>query len=382
MVGTIDTSTAYEVIHYLRRDRGETPSTWASEGAFNTTILLIDTPHLYIAANPTPPGYPIGPYDILLKSLGNLISADHPSEDLTEKAAVLTERWAVANYATLLADRDSMKRSASTLEYTKVPVGLWIDHVHRSGGMFDQRFKGLIASVMQITENQIDVLHELSQDDAKVRDAYASLETSEVGKLMADAFVVSWLLRGRLHSELARLQGRQIVQHPRRDAVQPGACRVLPYQVTDVTLHLAAVALNLAMTEEKLEDRIQSWARMVIWARGAIASEKIDVSPSGGAKEAFASAVEAVRHYQSERNLGVIRKAARQMGAIGVADKTVALAEWLEQESSDLEDGSHFRLEDWQPTPATEPFPLKDLVAGPSGRVRPIWKVFGSFSKP
>jgi hypothetical protein len=381
MVGTIDTSTAYEVIHYLRRDRSETPSTWASEGAFNTTILLIDTPHLYVAANPTAPGYPIGPYDVLLKSLRGLISQDQPSEELTEKAVVLTERWAVANYATLLAERESMERSASTLEYTKIPVGLWIDHVHRSGGMFDERFKGLIASVMQTTENQIDVLHELSQDEARVRHAYANLETSEDGKLMADAFVVSWLLRGRLHSELARLQGRQIVQHPRRDAVQPGACRVLPYHITNVSLHLAAVALNLAMREERLEDRIQSWARMVIWAREAVASEKIDVSPPGGAKEAFASAVEAVRHYGSERDLRVVRMAARPMGVAGVGVRTIALAEWLEQESSEPEDGSHFRLEDWQPTPATEPLPLKDLVAGPSGRVRPIWNVFGSFSK-
>lgn len=326
-----------------------------------------------IAANPTAGDYEVGKYSVLIKALGDLISCDRPSDDVTEQASKLTEQWAWENIEVLKVARAFTKASQPALGYTRLGPGLWIDHLHRTGGMFDERFFRIIAYVMQMSEKNVARLHKVSQDEEQVVRAYENLETSDTGKLIADAFIVTWLLRGRLHIELARLRGQQLVQHPLRDLFQPATGPVQPYELTNVAFHLSAIALNLARREPSIEDRIRSWARVVFLARNAVASRQVDLSPRADSLEAMGTAVDVALDIGVHASRPEVDEAVHSgMGRPLATVQMVALAPWEVMAPKGESLAGVPGMRELRPSEMRQR--LYDLGDGPAGRVRPIWQ--------
>jgi len=385
--GTIDRSTAHEIIHYLQADPERGVAEWTSRGAFNTTLLLMNTPHLVISANPTSDSPAEGapaidpdragaahghtPYTVLLDALGDLISCDAPSADVLRQATYNTQAWAWDNLPTLETARKFAMGNQAALGYLKLGPDLWIDHLERSGGMFDESFLPVIANVMHLSAVQAEQLHRISQDEEQVRYAYEHLESSDTGRLIATAFVVTWLLRGRLHDELARLRGQQLVQHPLREMFQPARGRFVTYELTNVASYLSAIALNLARSEPDLDSRIKRWADTVIRTKAAVEARLVDLSARADPLEAAMAAVDAASSAQVVGSRQEIEEAARVgMGQALARVGMVTLSPWTSVGSHDL---TSLDILAATPTGRGDWKPINDLADGPPGRIQLVW---------
>ena len=363
----IDQSTAFEVIHYLRATRIGHQLNWTTEGAFNTTYLLMASDHVHVTGTPVSPRSPSGPFSILLRSLQQVLGFEKASALTSHRAELGAKSWARRNIPKLHAFYREIVESSDYQRYLDIPIDIWVDHTRRLGGMFDGRFVGVTASVLGAPEAELRTLLAATRDEASL--------PSLLSESLAP-YVVSQLVEGRYHYYLAK--GRyQVVIHPIREGVYPALTNVVDIPSSQVLWHLCAIALNRARQESSLDARIQTWADITLALRshvqaGLIAlgnrekdGDNIDTAVKGAA---FAGVDAPSKSIRAMVDFG--------LPLLGGAITTVAFSPWLAVPAAALLGlvTDNFEVS----RRASQKFGyqrrVRDLAQAPPGRIRPMWR--------
>jgi hypothetical protein len=374
--GHIDSATVYEVLHYLQSS--PPPTEWTIKGAFTATSLLLDAEHLSISAAPSADGDLTGPYGLLLTAIPELLSRETPTREHRVIAASRARGWARRSTARLRSWREGLWEDPNYQRWRHSPEWVWQDHARRLNGMFDQTFIPVLAEVLDVAPGDLAAILAASRQPPVLSQMRAEIDRTDRGMLLADAYTISTLIRGRYHDSLARLADDQIVHHELRSRVFPINAGKGGYEPSNVERHLAWIVLNVPLGEREYPARIARWADALTKVRRKlIADPKLGLPRAMDEKaidDAVAIALDAnievsARVLREAVDLGIAVAASVGVLALGLDPwPTVGAAVGSEVLARRLKVGE--RAESLGRARR-----LRGMAQGPGGRVRPWWLV-------
>lgn len=293
----VDSSTLFETLKLLRYPTPQEAYPWAWRGAIEATTLLLHTDHFAISPGPSGDQASLGLHAKILEGLRPQVRFSTPTRELQRAATQITSRWASRNigrirsiYEALLVDEENFSRwLESSKQYD------WPEHASRLSGMFDVGLIPQIGRVLGVSDKDLRAVHELSCDTAKVG-RYAKASTSEAAQIMTSAFIVSGLIRGRYHDNIARAANAQIMHHPMRSGILQPLPRVghRSFGLTNSERFLSTILITGAFAESSPQERISLWLENVSKVKAAANAEKLDLREASNADRALDRAMRAV----------------------------------------------------------------------------------------
>jgi hypothetical protein len=388
MNGYVDTLAMVEVIHYLRAAGPEAMGPWTASCASDATKLVIEARHLKIASPPERGRAPSGLFGQLVKSLpGDASSMTPLPRYVVVSAADSADAWALAHIELLREVLSGLMRRELIEQYAAIPFSMWADHDRRFNGLFDEPFIRPISEVLRVPELELQLLHSRTRDEAQMAAMYRDFASSELGRTIAAAYVVSTLIRTWFHVFAAQVPTAptsrrpnprltQVVFHPLRDAVLPR----LPADLVcdppgEVVSCLAEIALALARKQATVEQRIAVWGEVVTASRAGLRDRRIDPHDPATGDDAARIAAEGLDRCGVRVPWKVAEDAITIASSLGIGLLTsLALTPWAALIAST---GAAVALQrshivdkaskDWRNVER-----LGNLAQGPGGRVRPV----------
>ena len=300
--GFIDSASIYSVVEILTQERPSKCTKWAWGSACQAGIALIGTENLKLAPGPGSFSEASGPYGKLMLGLTSFIGQSSPIPRKRNQALRKTKEWAKTSseevksaYEDLKADKDNF---ANWLDWSITHA--WVENCKRLGALFNIEFLDQITQILGIEDEggkkYLTYLWERSSEQ-KVVEEYAKNQPDEEDfRYMRDAYILSALLRGRYHENVAQVSSLQIIHHPVRFPVLPssnGKPRI-EFPVS-TERYLSSIILAGAFTERGVENRIACWIENVSKVRKMMQQERIDLRRKAHEEISFETAVEAAR---------------------------------------------------------------------------------------
>jgi hypothetical protein len=259
---SVDSASLHEVVRLLREPRLENRKEWERESAVRVTALLIGAPNLTIAPAPTTMNEIIGPFEQFARGLDSLrlAVAEHPSQELREMALIEVQRWGSENPTAVASGLASLKADPEFTSWMDVSAGVfWQEHAVQHDGLFDLDFVPQISSALAITQSELLQLHRFSQNIDALPELASRRTAGSPGAFIADAYVISALLRGRYHDLVNYLSDGQLTHHAIREAIALDSVPVETdtFPVTNTMSHLGALLLASAFVAKGERDRIR-----------------------------------------------------------------------------------------------------------------------------
>lgn len=384
-IGLIDNTCVYEVVEALSYKRPEDCHQWAWKSAIEATCLIIGAEHLRLAPSPTQDGVPSGQFGQLLTGIADVVGTANSTDEVRRLARSNVKRWArertnsiADSYASLAANDTDFQL---WLEWFTVNV--WEEHSQRLGGLFDPGFIPQIAKILGLTATEAQKLWEISADADTVRKLSATRPNSQLFRTLSEAYVVSALLRGRYHDEVARRSGWQIMHHPLRASVLARAS-VRSHQdfvVSSPQSYLANIILAASLSRRG-SARISEWTEGVIAARQAWHAGAIDLHPKPSDEAALSAAIRAAQTVDIRCHSSALDRLLDFSVATGVGTLTsVLLSSWEGMvASAGVTSISTFVLKDKDPSRrvisrfSQRPRRLSEMAKAGPGRINRLWE--------
>jgi hypothetical protein len=151
----------------------------------------------------------------------------------------------------------------------------WQEHSIEHDGLFDLDFLPQIGLALGTSEAELRSLHKLSQNIGALPALAAQRSAGNAGGVMADAYVVAALLRGRYHDSVNRMSHGQLTHHPIRDAIalEVGPDEAGTFRVTNVMTHLGALLIASAFVEKDVAGRTTAYLENLGRLKGRIGGD-------------------------------------------------------------------------------------------------------------
>ncbi len=384
-VGLVDNTCLYEVVRTLSYRSPEECPRWAWKSAVETTCLIVGSQHLRLAPSPTKDGAASGSFGKVLAGLADVLGTVESTAEVQSAARTNTKRWARGQSVNIRETYHTLMTQDSDFDqWLEWFIGkVWEEHSKRLGGLFDPAFIPQISAIIEISNLDAHKLWEISTDTRIVKELAERQPDSEVFHALRDAYVVSALLRGRYHDNVARKSGWQIMHHPLRNQVLP---RVLArerreYQISSPESYLANIIVASAFSLRR-SSRLELWTSNVISARRAWRAGAVDLYPKNNDDLALKAAVRAAREVDIRCHAEMLDRILDIAASLGVGALTsVTLSSWEALvASAATASASAFVLRNRDPSRhvisriAQRSQRLQDLAKAGPGRIDRAWE--------
>jgi hypothetical protein len=341
--GAIDRATAYMIPAIMTFGNASKAFRWAQEPALTFTLSGLFFTHVTLSADPTVVGPAAGVWGTFLSSLGGLVQSEHfPAGKLRTTALQATHKLG-ADSRRLAQAIQALKEDPSYDEWLAWHAQYeWLEHTRRLGGFFDHEFSQEISGALGVEADEtsrrwirLSDRQAVEQLGNRVRAGH--VEGEDVGAI--DSWLVSTLLRGVYHDELARLRRRQHVRHPVRaflgQDAEPNAHTILLY-ASPAQRYFAGIILGLSYSAKEPAARCALYGENLIRCRSAIATDQLLLPDAGIDVTANIGLDRAVHEAQHLLKTGVLKADRRRFAlavdiSIGVATAVTgfALSPWV-----------------------------------------------------
>lgn len=282
----LDAGSLHQIVQAFDRGHNDQDE-WCVHTAINTTTLLLtsDTHHL----PPAIPGrnrfYP-GVLDCLIDELLKrtvvaspvIVTAPIPTNSMKSAKC-----WAAKNSGKLKEALRTIKAVDSFHHWLEWSFKhTWVSEQVSAGVLFDPAFAKYLAIVLDVAETEVNGLHKKTLNPRAIGDIvrHRGGSTCADFELLADCYVLSFMLRGRYHEIIARDTNGQINQHPIREmACSSGRDIVAQYTVGNTLDALARIVFyGAAIAHRSLRDRLKCWVDNIVRVKGAFAASQISLN--------------------------------------------------------------------------------------------------------
>jgi hypothetical protein len=252
----------HEVSRLLREPRIEDRKEWERESAVRITALLLGAPRVTMAPAPTALNEIVGPFEQLERGLDSLrlVEMANPDPSVTNLAMTEVKDWASANPAAVATGLGKLKADPEFASWMDTSASVfWQEHAIQHDGLFELAFLPQIALALDTTEAELFELQKLSQNIDELPELAMRRSAGSPGGVIADAYVVAAILRGRYHDLVNYLSDDgQLTHHPIRDAIP---LETIPteadtFLVTNTMRHVGGLLIASAFVEKKEDARI------------------------------------------------------------------------------------------------------------------------------
>ncbi len=297
-IGLLENTCLYEVLETLDMQVPEACHIWAWTGAVEATCVLIESAHLKLAPSPAQDGPASGRFGLLVAGLADILDTVVVTDKDIASARTTTRRWARENPKRIALAYDDLLHETPAfipwLDWFKRNV--WTEHARRLGGLFDPYFIPQVATILDVGEQDLRDLWLLSTDVTKLERLVRDRSATEAVDVLTRGYVVSALIRGRYHDNVARRANLQIMHHPLRNGVlRPlagHACQEV--QVSNTLAYLSNVLLASAFSQRHAQ-RMEVWLENLRLVRRASLAGALDLRAKTTDDVALALAVDAAR---------------------------------------------------------------------------------------
>lgn len=289
----IDSASFHMLILALNSGKPAEWSDWTWETIQYVTCALWALPTFTVAPDPSPLKGTGGPYSLILKELSVIFGGIKGKDS---QALNLTKQWTRRDpHARLTLCRSIMADSQFSQWLDSYIQFFWTRHIRMHGALFTKEFIPEISLMLDCPETDLERIHELSGHESQVSEWVKKRPDTESFNLVADAFAITTLLRGRYHDHAAHNAGVQIMHHPMREPLLRKVKRTDLFEISNTQQYVTTIIIAAALKQTGIKRRIQSWVNSVLKVRAALADERIDLRPKNRDDVARESAIDAVR---------------------------------------------------------------------------------------
>lgn len=338
--GFVDSASLYQIIQCLDTAYAD-QYPWSLQTAVNLTTILIGTDHQHIAPGLRGrPGFVVDEYDRFVDQLiskGLVQPIDFLTGDEQDVATTKTKQWAGRE-----SNISKLRSTAEQLLADKINFAPWIEwsstkawhsHSARLGGLFDVTFLPYVARVLDITESEAADLQRRSRDSKHLDDLIQKRQGSRAKdfELMTKAYMVSSLLRGKYHYEVAKIASLQILHHPFREFICSGGTRdQAQFDVSNTSEALARIIVYGAARQQTLRDRLDCWIDNLLRVKPLVASGRARLNQAETNHAAVDVATEIAKKAKIEMGRRRIVPVMEFFVSLGVAVlASITLSRWL-----------------------------------------------------
>ena len=353
--GFIDWASLTEVANSYRGDM-RSAYRWSAVCAVEVTCAIVHGEQLKVLPSGSDRMTTTrGPHDVLRAAVTEYVDSSESLDAGSIQRVANVNDWATDNSADLrviighcLASPDVVYGRGSQFDqWLSFALGPNLEATGlRVGGLFDLNFAAPLATIMEISEDELRQIWRTTQEMS------ALVRSGELLELVKAAHVLSIMLRGRYHDLTAQEYGRQVLHHPVRRPVLPvltGPAVPVPYEVTNSEHMMAQLLWASGFAERKHHERIRLWAENVRLVRMAIRAEFIDLPQRSSDDRALDTAVDAAKRAGVRTYSRLIADCADLMLAMGVGalssfvvngwpDMYVTLGTYIASRKEDLGD--------------------------------------------
>jgi len=316
---------------------------WAKGPALAFTLSGLFLRHVTLPANPTIMGPAGGIWGEFLGHLGDLVQIERPPVGKLQKDTLSATHTLGSSSPLLTQALQKIKQDESFPDWLAWHTQHeWSEHTTRLGGFFDREFIDEVSAATGMSAAEaISLWQRLSDPVAVVQ--LGSRVRSGLGGEEAEAAIDSWLvstiLRGVYHDELARRRNRQSFRHPIRAFILQDTLRQAQrqtYPANPAQRYFAGIVLGLSYTHKGVTARSALYAENLIRCRSAIASQQLQLADDQAEMTASVGLDRAVREAQHLIKKNVLEVNHRDLSlavdiSIGVATSVggFSLAPWV-----------------------------------------------------
>jgi hypothetical protein len=256
---------------------------WTLWSAVEVTGSLCIDHTLQVAPGPGKYWGDHGLYEQIMLPLSKsgIISPRTSTKIVQKEAEEKTRIWINQNLATIketfeeevLPDNNFQTWLDRSITY------FWVDHAQMHGGLFNLQFIDELSLILNSTPNDLRKISQLTCDLKQVSNWAKHKPTTEDFKLAKKAYVLSALIRGRYHDQIAEAERIKIMHHQfRRNSFLTRRKQTAKFDPSNTEKYLISMLLCVAFAERKTENRIALWADNLIKARELVRLDAIDLS--------------------------------------------------------------------------------------------------------
>jgi hypothetical protein len=280
--GFVDSASISQVVQCLGASVSQ-PYPWSIRTAIDLTSLFLGTDNQHIAPGLSRQGgCALDAQDYLIDRLleNHLIhslNARDLSSSVLKNAELNLNKW-VANPQNI----KTLGNALNEVITDQHNYGPWIDevvsgdawtsHAVRHGGLFEKSLTSTIAQVLDISQEAAEELHKQSRNLELLQ--HLSKHRGSDFEWMCKAYMLSALIRGKYHDEVARKTKLQLVQHPFRETIFTPTKGSVKFKVTRPSHMLSLFILGGAMQQRDLKDKLDCWVDNISRVRSKIATKR------------------------------------------------------------------------------------------------------------
>jgi hypothetical protein len=240
-------------------------------------------------------------------------------------------------------------------------------------------FASAVAVALDVPQQAIDEIQKRSADPRSLQEVVRRRHAAaDDYRLMADAYVISGLVRGRYYGYIAALSSSQLLHHQSRDALfPPQPMRVTEFHLSDTERYIATILVASAYRERSYDARIRAWTAAVLRVRDlAVHEESADLRQKHHDSVALDEAIRVAKKAGVRTTSKLIDHAIDAGASIGVGVLTSFVLSPLVGFLAGLGAGyamKRLRLGEQVGSLFERPRRLRDLASGGPGSIGRTW---------
>ena len=304
----LDSASLYEILTLLRKDKIDYASKWTIKSSFLATSLLVTCPHFKLPPSPAGLNKSKGEYELLLRSLSNIVSVANISGNVLCSTDLLnkTNEFIVSQKKRLkkvlqekkqidfhdLETNPIYQQGYQSIvnfaeDFSTPEVQLWIEEgvnyrwqkdFIRKNGIFDRDIIPAIAIFTGMTVKELSLLWTFCNRKSVLDDIIQHTDSDEY-KMITNAYLAAAIIRGIYHDYVAKYISNQIYHHPLRkgylpeDSLDKNSILNVEFPLS-FKLYILLI-LSCSFQEKQLRSRIDTFVHNVSLSREAYAKEII-----------------------------------------------------------------------------------------------------------
>lgn len=172
----------------------------------------------------------------------------------------------------------------------------WPDHVAMYGALFNEEFVSAIASVLNVSEADLQAVHNLTRDLKQVTVwSKQNQLVSESVTLAESSWLISSMIRGKDHEFLAREEDVQLFSHPFRRGIEAQLPSATLESLLNSEVCFTRILIGSALLETTPERRVGTWTDNLAAARRALELGSIALPEASVERDAERHAINAAK---------------------------------------------------------------------------------------
>ena len=277
----LDSASLYEILTLLRKDKIDYASKWTIKSSFLATSLLVTCPHFKLPPSPAGLNKSKGEYELLLRSLSNIVSVANISGNVLCSTDLLNK-----TNEFIVSQKKRLKKDFIN-DFSTPEVQLWIEEgvnyrwqkdFIRKNGIFDRDIIPAIAIFTGMTVKELSLLWTFCNRKSVLDDIIQHTDSDEY-KMITNAYLAAAIIRGIYHDYVAKYISNQIYHHPLRkgylpeDSLDKNSILNVEFPLS-FKLYILLI-LSCSFQEKQLRSRIDTFVHNVSLSREAYAKEII-----------------------------------------------------------------------------------------------------------